>query len=100
MLRAKPWNGVSNVYSDRTQSYQVKDQQSQPRKVDCGAPQGSVLGPQKFIAYTEDLAEIIDEYCLNHHVYADDTQMIEQTTVPGIPGAIMTLQSCIEATQE
>ena len=31
-----------------------------------------VLGPQKFIAYTEDLAELIDEYCLNHHMYADD----------------------------
>ena len=62
--------------------------------------QGSVLGPQKFIAYTEDLAELIDEYCLNHHMYADDTQMIEQTTVPGIPVTIMKLQSCIGATQE
>ena len=59
-----------------------------------------MLGPQKFIAYTEDLAELIDEYCLSHHMYADDTQMIEQTTIPGIPGTIMKLQSCIEATQE
>ena len=81
-------------------TYQVKDQQFRPRKVDCGVPQGSVLGPQKFIAYTEDLAELIDEYCLNHHMYADDTQMIEQTTVPGIPVTIMKLQSCIGATQE
>ena len=40
------------------------------------------------------------KYCLNHHMYADDTQMIEQTTIPGIPGTIMKLQSCIEATQE
>ena len=85
---------------DRTQTYQVKDQQSRPRKVDCGVPQGSVLGLQKFIAYTEVLAELIDEHCLNHHMYADDTQMIEQTTIPGIPGTIMKLQSCIEATQE
>ena len=33
-------------------------------------------------------------------MYADDTQMIQQTTIPGIPGTIMKLQSCIEATQE
>ena len=32
--------------SDRTQTYQVKDQQSRPRTVDCSVPQGSVLGPQ------------------------------------------------------
>ena len=96
--RALEW--FESYLCDRTQTYQVKDQQSRPRKVDCGVPQGSVLGPQKFIAYTEDLAELIDEHCLNHHMYADDTQMIEQTTIPGIPGTIMKLQSCIEATQE
>ena len=96
--RALEW--FESYLCDRMQTYQVKDQQSRPRKVDCGVPQGSVLGPQKFIAYTEDLAELIDQYCLNHHMYADDTQMIEQTTVPGIPGTITKLQSCIEATQE
>ena len=96
--RALEW--FESYLCDRTQTYQVKDQQSRPRKVDCGVPQGSVLGPQKFIAYTEDLEELIDEYCRNHHMYADDTQMIEQTTIPGIPGTIMKLQSCIEATQE
>ena len=96
--RALEW--FESYLCDRTQTYQVNDQQSRPRKVDCGVPQGSVLGPQKFIAYTEDLEELIDEYCRNHHMYADDTQMIEQTTIPGIPGTIMKLQSCIEATQE
>ena len=96
--RALEW--FESYLCDRTQTYQVKDQQSRPRKVDCGVPQGSVLGPQKFIAYTEDFAELRDDYCLNHHMYADDTKMIEQTTIPGIPGTIMKLQSCIEATQE
>ena len=57
-------------------------------------------GPQKCIAYTEDLAQLIDEHCRKHHMYADDTQMIEQTTIPGIPGTLMKLQSCIKATQE
>ena len=96
--RALKW--FESYLCDWNQTYQVKDQQSRPRKVDCGVPQGSVLGPQKFIAYTEDLAQLIDEHCSNHHMYADDTQMIEQTTIPGIPGTILKLQSCIEATQE
>ena len=99
-VEGKALEWLKSYLCDRTQTYQVKDQQSRPRKVDCGVPQRSVLGPQKFIAYTEDLEELIDEYCRNHHMYADDTQMIEQTTIPGIPGTIMKLQSCIEATQE
>ena len=65
-------------------------------KSTCGVPQG----PQKCIAHTKDLAELIDEYSLNQHMYADNTQMIEQTTIPGIPGPIMKLESCIEATWE
>jgi hypothetical protein len=34
-------------------------------------PQGSVLGPKEFIAYTEELAEIIGGCQLGHHLYAD-----------------------------
>ena len=51
---------IGSYLSNRTQTYQVKDQQSSPRLVDCRVPQGSVLGPQGFIAYTEDLAELIE----------------------------------------
>ena len=43
--RALKW--FESYLCDRTQTYQVKDQQSRPRKVDCGVPQGSVLGPTK-----------------------------------------------------
>ena len=86
--------------SDRTQTYMVKDQQSRPRTVDCSVPQGSVLGPQKFNAYTEDLANLIDDHLLDHHMYADDTQLIEYTTASNIPNAIMKLQNCVESIHE
>ena len=94
VLKVEPWNGLSHIYVTER-----KPTRSKINNLDL-AKSTAVLGPQKFIAYTEDLAELIDEYCLNHHMYADDTQMIKQTTVPGIPGTIMKLQSCIEATQE
>jgi len=38
----------------------VNAQQSEPQSVDCSVPQGSVLGPMKFTAYIEDLADLIN----------------------------------------
>ena len=61
--------------------------------------QRSVLGPQGFIAYTEDLAELIEEYLLGHHMYANDTPLMAHLSINDIQSVATWLHNCIEAIQ-
>ena len=61
--------------SNRKQSVVVDGVSSDPVGLTCGLPQGSVLGPILFTLYTSTLSNIIQSHIINHHFYADDTQM-------------------------
>jgi hypothetical protein len=61
--------------SDRIQAVQIEGSSSSKQDLNCGVPQGSVLGPILFSIYTAPLGDIVRSNNTNHHLYADDTQL-------------------------
>ena len=58
----------------------------------------AVLGPKKFIACTEDLANVISRSQLSHHLYADNTQLLKRLRLTEIQPVLETLalQCCVQ----
>lgn len=81
--------------ANRSQSVVIHDAQSEPLDLPHGVPQGSVLGPLLFCAYTTKLGQIIHTHNLNYHIYADDTQLYISFKVDQSLHAVQILEKCI-----
>ena len=81
--------------SNRTQSFCVASGTSTPVIRLCSVPQGSVIGPYKFTAYTEDLVDIIEQFSINHHFYTDDSQLQINDRIEAAQPALMNLGRCV-----
>ena len=54
---------------------------SETTDLECGVPQGSSLGPLKFVAYAADLYMVTS---VKQHSFADDTQLYKHTRIGNI----------------
>ena len=59
---------IASYLSDRTLAVNIEDAISRRQQLNCGVPQGSVLGPLLFTIYCMP-------HHLKYHMYADDTQL-------------------------
>jgi retron-type reverse transcriptase len=77
--------GRSNIWlksylSNRDQVVKVNDSTSSKMNINCGVPQGSILGPLLFIIYINDMNKAV-ENCITHH-FADDTNILHADKDP------------------
>ena len=70
-VRGLPLQWFKSYLTDRKQFVEYKDTKSKILPIDCGVPQGSVLGPLLFIVYVNDLPKVLSQ--CKSILFADDT---------------------------
>ena len=72
--KALAW--FTSYLQNRSQTITINGKQSRSQQLECGMPQGSVLGPILFNIYTAALGLLIrQEKTYNYSMYADDTDL-------------------------
>ena len=88
-------NWFRSYLSGRTQTFIYAGSRSISYHLDCSVPQGSVLGPVKFVSYTEDIVEVFERHRLQSHLYADDTQLLDSCPLNDINIVQARVRDCI-----
>jgi len=70
-------NWFTSYLTDRVQKVSLNGQLSESKNINCGVPQGSILGPLLFILFINDLPLKIGTSVSSTDLYADDTTLSE-----------------------
>ncbi len=65
---AKKW--IQNYLTNRSQYVEFQGHKSDLQNIDCGVPQGSILGPLLYLIYVNDISKSTNAHILS---FADDT---------------------------
>ena len=72
-IRDNMLSWFQSYLSNREQYVSINGEQSESHAINCGVPQGSVIGPLLFLIYINDLPNISD--VLKFYLFADDTNI-------------------------
>ena len=73
-IRGNVHRWFSSYLSGRTQYVTINNNKSKTLEIQCGVPQGSILGPLLFIIYVNDICNVSE--LLYNILYADDTSVL------------------------
>ena len=95
-LQGTPLGWINSFLTDRTLQVVLDGQLSAIGKLDCGVPQGSVLGPLLVTMYTAELFTIIEKHGINGNSYADDTKIYHSVPVNEAQVAVDRISRALE----
>ena len=90
---AKEW--LKSYFSNRQQVVRIEGVNSDPKNLETGIPQGSVIGPFSFPRYTSPLFKLVQNHKCSIHMYADDTQLYMSFKHEDSEDTLTRMEACI-----
>ena len=87
---------IESYLTGRSQFVRFNGETSGTTMVTSGVPQGSVLGPILFIAYSAEVIGIVEQHGFNVHAFADDLQVYGHAAQHEAAVLAERMSACIE----
>ena len=102
-IRDQVLSWFTSYLTGRQQLVCINGCKSKETVLNCGVPQGSILGPILFTLYTSSLGHVLRKRNSNYHFYADDSQLyvsFKPKSPLEIQNASVVMESCIDAVRQ